>query len=76
MLTEEEKKQFAKNEEKLWDMAAITAAPTLYQMACNSIISTEEAKDVMPSIATISYALADALILERRKRLKEVKQGL
>lgn len=69
-LTEEEKKQFAKNEEKLWDMAAITAAPTIYQYLAgpspHRLISIE-------IVADLSYDIADALMLERRKRLKEVK---
>lgn len=63
MITEDEKRQFLKNEEKLWDMAAITAAPTLAGLT--------PAAD-LELIAVEAYDLADALMAERRKRLQKV----
>lgn len=64
MVTKEEQKQILKNEERLWDMAAITIAPTLIGNLYFNAIRHDE-------IAKISFDMADALILERRKRLKE-----
>jgi hypothetical protein len=61
MITEEEKRAFARNEEKLWDMAALTVAPTILQL---------NEDELSCDIARLSYDVADALILERRKRLK------
>ena len=55
--------QFLKNQEKLWDLAAITAAPTIYQMGTT-----------FEKSAYLAYDLADALMTERRMRfLREVK---
>jgi len=63
-ITEEEKQRFLKNEEKLWDLAALTSAPTALQIiAVKNVIFTYE------QVAAASYDLADALMAERRKRL-------
>ena len=70
-ITEDEKKAFAHNEEKLWDLAAITAAPTLFQWFIG--LDIEDMNDFnVTTVTRISYDLADALILERRKRLKSI----
>lgn len=63
IITEEERRQILKNEEKLWDLAAITIAPTLI----GNLYFNEHTDK---SIAKAAYDLADALILERRRRLR------
>lgn len=62
---EEAAKQFLKNEERLWDMAAMTI--------CSSLVNSQPfhfqfEKEI---IAEISYNLADVLMAERRKRLSK-----
>lgn len=59
-LTEDEAKQFLKNEERLWDMAALTIASALVG---SGIEGSEE------DIAVVAYSYSDALMKERRKRL-------
>jgi len=73
MSKEEEKllyEQFLKNQEKLWDLAAITAAPTLLQLYEGKDVP----EDVFKLVANEAYELAEALMAERRMRfLKEIK---
>lgn len=73
VLSELEKRQIEKNEERLWDLAALTAAPSLFQslmQADNSEVLGGQS--VGAWVAKQSYDLADALIRERRKRLTDV----
>lgn len=73
MVTEEEKKQILKNEERLWDLAALTTAPTIYNLLKDSMPLDFSALEFVSKEA---YDLADALILERRKRLtQEIKKS-
>jgi hypothetical protein len=60
MITEDEKRQFLRNEEKLWDMAALTISSSL----ANHLVDHSK-------IVKEAYDLADALMAERRKRLAE-----
>lgn len=80
-MTNEEKEvqQFLKNEEKLWDLAAITAAPTIlhaileYRYEKKSTNMTEES--IVNRAVRRAYDLADALIAERKRRfLKDPKE--
>ncbi len=70
MANEDEIKQFLKNEEKLWDMAALTIAPTVYQLLQHPT-SLFNCPGLAEDVAIESYRLADALMAERRKRLAE-----
>jgi hypothetical protein len=56
----DEQKQFLKNEEKLWDLAAITIA--------SSLVNHYGDYDL---IAVKAYTLAEHLMAERRRRLAE-----
>lgn len=74
VITEEERKQILKNEERIWDMAAMTIAPTIYQGEVQKMDQLGFDLDFSlfyKFAAQEAYNLADALILERRKRLKE-----
>lgn len=68
VITEDEKKQFLKNEERLWDLAALTISPTIYQCLKDRLPLDKSGLDF---VAIESYDLADALMAERRKRLAE-----
>lgn len=68
-VTEEEKKAFEKNEERLWDMTALTVSSAI--ASHYDPIFIDQGSTIKPLIAKISYDLADVLILERRKRLKK-----
>ena len=70
-ITKEEKQQFLKNEEKLWDLAAITAASSIYQTLAGPSPHQLVSLDI---VASVSYDIADALMIERRKRLKEPRK--
>lgn len=61
-LSEEETRQFLKNEERLWDLAAITAASSI--CAIQPDMTLEE-------VSEQSYDLADALMAERRRRFSK-----
>lgn len=67
MTKEEALAQFLKNEEKLWDLAALTAAPTMYQFIRE--IPSGSKLDDMEWACSDAYDLADALMKERRRRL-------
>lgn len=69
MITEDEKKQFLKNEERLWDLAAITAAPTLLQLFVTIPKYSVITQHMLDRASEEAYALADALMKERRIRL-------
>ena len=68
MITEEEKRAFAKKEEKFWDLAALTSISNIY-LAIWADEGSREGK--YKYAAKEAYDLADALMIERRKRLKE-----
>lgn len=70
MITEDEKKQILKNEERLWDMAAITAAPTILQLFMTIPKFGTLTQAMIDRSAEEAFDLADALIKERRRRLK------
>jgi len=72
LVTEDEIRKFIQNEEKLWDMAALTAAPTLFVYHAENGFEGLKGKDTPGElVARESYNLADALIKERKKRLTQ-----
>lgn len=58
----QEIKRFKQNEERLWDLAAMTAAPTIMQLFAKKL--------TLDQVAKLSYDLADSLMKERKNRLK------
>lgn len=66
--TEEELKKLATNEERLWDMAAITAAPTLLGFFIDLSGTVPVQQSQIDKAAEEAYELADALLAERRRR--------
>lgn len=61
-------KQLLKNEERLWDLAALTIAPTIYHVFKDRLPLDRSGLDF---VSIEAYDLADALMAERRKRLAE-----